>query len=314
MFLSNSTLFSSPMQFLLFQALAMILLFSYVDRLQADSYSWATQLGGDTADIYGEGSPRNFAWQWLPGQKLITGTGSIARVGAGLVGAGAEYDVDFVSAGEYAMNSKSFAYGGIDNDYAFFSEGEVYARGGPGGTIDDVPDNQHSTASITLRFDDGFSSPFGTIINLVDPGAGNSANDKPFIYAFIASLHGAKIDTSGWQLFAENPYDPSQSTAGIFIWDSQNATLTYPDDSAASSFHPGWMVYIDTGYTTFDSLTLAADGFATDTFAVGLAANTASVPEPGTLSIWLIGAFGAMPLLVRRCHRRHCPCLKLTRS
>ena len=245
--------------------------------LHAQTYAWVQRTGGDPVGTYADGVTADFAWSWNPGGLPVTGHFTRTRVGAGTTYAGSQSAADTIlahrpAAPEFDHSPFAVSVGGVNGIYQFVNGGDTTPPAGtnPPGT---------STTVATLTFDGATSSPPHTLIELFDAGGSVNGVDGPFACTFTATLNGQPVDTSQWTLDVEYPYASTTGavTTGI-TWDGKTVSVPhYLDGAATGGNFPDTIVFLDTGATTFDSVTATAVGLDIDTFALGFGANAAAV-------------------------------------
>ena len=256
--------------------LALALLVARVP-LHAQTYAWVQRTGGDPVGTYADGATADFVWSWNPGGPAITGHYTSTRAGSGPTFAGSQSAAATIlahraSAPEFDHSPFAVSVGGVNGIFQFVNGGDPQppAEGVAPGV---------STVVTTLTFDGAVSSPANTLIELFDPGSSVNNVDGPFNCTFTATFHGQPVDTSQWTLDVEYPYTSTNGvvTTGI-TWDGRTVTVPhYLDGAPTGGNFPDTLVFLNTGATTFDTVTATAVGLNVDTFALGFGADTAAV-------------------------------------
>jgi hypothetical protein len=247
----------------------------------AQSYTWAQRMGGDAPGLYGDGEVIDFTWSWQLAGEPITGTASITRIGSGRHYFGSEVLRDTILAvpgfiaPEFDNSPFAVSVGGVSGIYSFMSGGEL------GRAVDDAPGGQLSVTTMRFSFQKGRSAPPNTLIQLFDPGAFEAGVSGPFTYQFKASLSGVPVDTASWTVQIVDPYTPaSNATTGI-TWDGDTVTVpSFLNGAGSGQNYPDTIVFINTQLTSFDNLTVRAEGLNLDEFTIGFGANARAFIVP----------------------------------
>lgn len=262
--------------------------------------------GGDANGFSMPWQSQVFEWSLPTTNADLTGSLSINRTGAGLTYAGFESHAQTLLAYgavakqyDWAPNEAGFPGMGIAALH-FISEGENSYRG----VIDDSPPLTSSTTTYQFTFASGHGAPASTVISLFDPGLaetnGPTITRGPMSYQFTATLNGAPVSTSDWTLHVVDPYSPTGNSDTTHIWNNVLGMLEVNSyTNALGADFPDNIAFVQTGASSFDSLTISIDSLASELIGIGLTSPFTIVPEPSVLLLSIL-SLGSIILNRRR--------------